>query len=289
MSDREQKADAPLEPVEANTPKDLPRGVLHILAPNPSLMTGPGTNSFIVTSATGGCAVIDPGPEIATHLDALADLAATHGGAQAILITHGHPDHMEGAAGLRERTGAPILAWSRVGTPVADQTLQDDELLELGERTLRVVHTPGHRFDHVCFLLEDARALFAGDLVAGVGTVVIAPPEGDLLDYMTSLRRLLALDLNVILPAHGPEIAAPRALLAQYLAHREERERQALNALAAGPMTIPNLVARIYTDVDPQLHPVAALSVEAHLLKLEREGRVAREGESASAAIWRVS
>jgi glyoxylase-like metal-dependent hydrolase (beta-lactamase superfamily II) len=274
-----------------SAPMALPRGVLRVLrvlAPNPSLMTGPGTNSFVVTSATGGCAVIDPGPDIATHLDALADLTAAHGGAQAILITHGHPDHMQGAAGLRERTGAPILAWSREGVPVVDQTLQDDEILELGERTLRVVYTPGHRFDHVCFLLEDARALFAGDLVAGVGTVVIAPPEGDLLDYMASLRRLLALDLNVILPAHGPEIGDPRALLEHYLAHREERERQVLDGLAAGPATIPMLVARIYTDVDPQLHPVAALSVEAHLLKLEREERVASEGAIPAEAVWRL-
>jgi glyoxylase-like metal-dependent hydrolase (beta-lactamase superfamily II) len=233
--------------------------------------------------------VIDPGPDIASHLDALADLAAAHGGTQAILITHGHHDHMEGAAGLRERTGAPILAWNAEGTPVADQTLQDDEVLELGEQMLRVVYTPGHRFDHVCYLLEDARALFAGDLVAGVGTVVIAPPEGDLLDYMASLRRLLALNLSIILPAHGPEIADPRGLLERYIAHREERERQMLEGLAAGPSTIPNLVARIYTDVDPQLHPVAALSIEAHLLKLEREGRVSREGASASEAVWRLS
>jgi glyoxylase-like metal-dependent hydrolase (beta-lactamase superfamily II) len=269
-------------------PMDLPRGVLHVLAPNPSLMTGPGTNSFIITSATGGCAVIDPGPDIPAHLDALADLAAAHGGAQAILITHGHPDHMEGAPGLRERTGAPILAWSLEGTPVADLELQDDEVLELGERTIRVVYTPGHRFDHACFLLQDARALFAGDLVAGVGTVVIAPPEGDLLDYMASLRRLLALELSVILPAHGPEVTDPRALLEQYLAHREERERQVLDGLAAGPTTIPQLVARIYADVDPQLHPVAALSVEAHLLKLEREARVSRDGEVAAEALWRL-
>jgi glyoxylase-like metal-dependent hydrolase (beta-lactamase superfamily II) len=273
---------------EANTPQDLPRGVLRVLAPNPSLMTGPGTNSFLITSATGGCAVIDPGPDIASHLDALAGLAAAHGGAQAILITHGHLDHMEGAAGLRERTGAPILAWSREGTPVADRALQDDETLELGERVLRVVSSPGHRFDHVCFLLEDTRTLFAGDLVAGSGTVVIAPPEGDLLDYMASLRRLSALDLRVILPAHGPQIADPRPLLEGYLAHRDERERQVLDGLAAGPSTIPSLVVRIYADVDPQLHPVAALSVEAHLLKLEREERVARAGVVPSEAVWRL-
>jgi glyoxylase-like metal-dependent hydrolase (beta-lactamase superfamily II) len=159
-------------------------------------------------------------------------------------------------------------------------------VLELGERTLWVIYTPGHRFDHVCYLLEDARALFAGDLVAGVGTVVIAPPEGDLLDYIASLRRLLALDLNVILPAHGPEIGDPRTLLEQYLAHREERERQVLHGLATGPATIPMLVGHIYTDVDPQLHPVAALTVEAHLLKLEREERVAREGAIPAEAVW---
>ncbi|HLJ80523.1 MAG TPA: MBL fold metallo-hydrolase, partial [Ktedonobacterales bacterium] len=167
--------------------------------------------------------------------------------------------------------------------PSADATLADGDVVHVGERRLRALHTPGHRFDHLCFLLEDAGALFAGDLVAGVGTVVIAPPEGDLLDYMASLRRLLALDLQTILPAHGPAIEQPQALLAQYIAHREDRERQVLAGLANGPSTVAALVEGIYTDVDPKLHPVAALSVTAHLQKLEREGRVAREGDR-----WRL-
>lgn len=262
---------------------DLPPGVERILAPNPSLMTGPGTNSYLVTAPGAPCAVIDPGPEIESHLAALVAAAAPFGGISSILITHGHPDHLQGAPRLREMTGAPILAWSREGSPSADTTLADGEMVSVGERRLRALHTPGHRFDHLCFLLEDTGALFAGDLVAGVGTVVIAPPEGDLLDYMASLRRLLALDLRAMLPAHGPTIEQPRALLEQYIAHREDRERQVLASLASGPRTVGALVADIYTDVDPKLHPVAALSVTAHLQKLEREGRAAVDGDR-----WRL-
>ena len=262
---------------------ELPDGVERVLAPNPSLMTGPGTNTFLITAPGAPCAVIDPGPAIESHLAAIVAAAAPYGGVGRILITHGHPDHMEGAPRLRELTGAPVLAWSREGSPSADTTIADGETLDVGERTVRALHTPGHRFDHHCFLLEDASVLFAGDLVAGVGTVVIAPPEGDLLDYMASLRRLLTFDLRTILPAHGPAIQQPRALLEQYIAHRNDRERQVLAGLATGPRTVGALVEVIYADVDPQLHPVAALSVTAHLQKLEREGRVVRDGDH-----WRL-
>ncbi len=257
----------------------LPAGVELILAPNPSIMTGPGTNTYIVSGVPGGGAlVIDPGDANAGHLDRIVAAGEVAGGVRAILITHGHPDHVGGAAELRERTGAPVLAWSGEGVPLADQALAGVEVVEIGGRALRAIHTPGHRFDHLSFLLEDAGALFAGDLVAGSGTVVISPPEGDLFDYLASLRRLLALDLRLILPAHGPAVAAPHELLAYYLAHRDERERQVLAGLHAGHETIAELVEAIYADVDPALHPVAARSVLAHLLKLEREGRVVRQG-----------
>lgn len=278
---------------DRGAPPTLPPGVTRILAPNPSLMTGPGTNTYLVadtTDAVAGCVVIDPGPEIEAHLAVVAAAAQAHGGARAILVTHGHPDHVEGAARLRALTGAPVLAWSREGSPVADETLADGQLVAIGSavggRALRAIYTPGHRFDHLCFWLTDADTLFAGDLVAGVGTVVIIPPEGDLLDYMASLRRLLTLNLRQILPAHGPANDDPAALLTGYISHREAREAQVLAALAAGgqsPQTIAALVARIYTDVDPQLHAAAAYSVQAHLLKLGREGRARRVSPTSDA------
>jgi glyoxylase-like metal-dependent hydrolase (beta-lactamase superfamily II) len=181
------------------------------------------------------------------------------------------------------------MAWSLEGSPPADDTLADGQGVLLGRRRLQALHTPGHRFDHLCFLLEDSSALFAGDLVAGTGTVVIAPPEGDLVDYLASLRRLLDLDLKLILPAHGPAIIQPHALLQEYIAHRNQRELQVLAGLADGPATLDALVERIYSDVDPKLHGMAALSLTAHLYKLENEGRVVRAGESGSAGPWSLA
>src|SRR5690348_11800262 len=255
----------------------LPVGVYCMLAPNPSLLTGPGTNTYLVADEVAGeVAVIDPGPDIPEHLRRVADAVAAHGRATAILVTHGHPDHADGAASLRELLGVPVYAWSREGVSATDQPLADGAVIAVGNRNLRALHTPGHRFDHLCFLLEDADALFAGDLIAGVGTVVIAPPEGDLLDYLASLRRLQALGLRFILPAHGPFLDDPQVVLSYYIAHREERERQVLAGLAAGPRTVDELVSAIYADVSADLHPIAAYSVLAHLYKLEREGRVHR-------------
>jgi glyoxylase-like metal-dependent hydrolase (beta-lactamase superfamily II) len=250
-------------------------------------MTGPGTTTYVVSRIDGlpiDSVVIDPGPLIEGHLQAIVERAPA--AVTAILITHGHPDHVEGAERLRELTGAPILAFSRQGVPVLDRELADGETIQVGMRRLRALHTPGHRFDHLCFLLEDADVLFAGDLVAGTGTVVIAPPEGNLLDYMASLQRLLDLDLQIILPAHGPVITEPNALLEQYIFHRQLREQQVLERLASGPATVAAMVESIYTDVDPKLHGMAALSLIAHLYKLESEGRATRTAAGSGADIW---
>ncbi len=264
----------------------LPPGVSSILAPNPSLMTGPGTNSFVIHEPDNTAVVIDPGPNIDEHLRRIVQEAG--GKVSAVLITHGHPDHAEGAVRLRELTGAPILAWSREGMPYVDELLADGELIKVGSRRLQVLHTPGHRFDHLCFLLGDREAVFAGDLLAGSGTVVIAPPEGNLTDYLTSLQRLIEVDPKIIFPGHGPTITDPRERLRDYVSHRYEREQQVLSRLAEGPAALDALVEHIYADVDPGLHAMAALSLTAHLYKLETEGRVARPRGSGSSGPWNL-
>lgn len=252
------------------------------LAPNASMMTGPGTNTIVLGDGVEGATVIDPADEAQQHLEAIIRAGEERGGIRRILITHGHPDHIGGAATLRSRLGISIYAFNRQGTPIADEEIADGTTFPVGDDHLRAIHTPGHSPDHLCYYLEHARILFAGDLVAGAGTVVV----GDMFDYLASLQRLQHLDITEIVPAHGPVIPDPQAKLAEYVAHRLEREQQVLQALQRFPQgtTIPTIVSIIYADVDPRLHPVAAHSVNAHLLKLEREGQVKQGAEE----IWRL-
>ena len=257
----------------------MPQPYTIFLAPNPSIMTGPGTNTLILGGGAQGALVIDPAVDDSAYLDAVVQAGAERGGIGRILITHGHPDHMGGAVALRDRLGVYIYAFSRQGVPVADEEITGGTIFPAGEDTLQAIHTPGHRFDHLCFLLQKRRTLFAGDLISGITTNVIAPPDGDMLDYINSLTRLQEIEIAEIVPAHGPIIADAQAKIAEYIDHRMLREQQVLQALEELPpgATIPELVPLIYQDVDPKLHPIAAWTVEAHLLKLEREGLVERQ------------
>ena len=264
-----------------------------ILAPNPSILTGPGTNTIIVNSGSAGATVIDPADDSPEHLSAIISEGDIYGGIRRVLLTHGHPDHIGGAEALRQQLGVPICGYSRSGIPFLDEEIEDNTPFPAGDDTLRALYTPGHRFDHLSFLLEKQRTLFAGDLVASTSTVVIpTPPEGDMFDYINSLKRLQSLDIAEIVPAHGLIITDPQQKLSEYIEHRIEREKQVLYLLEKYPQgtNIPTLVQYIYADTDIQLHTLAAQSIEAHLLKLEREARVRRipPASPAENIIWHI-
>ncbi len=245
--------------------------VRRVVAPNPGFMTGPGTNTYLV--GIDEIAVIDPGPEDASHLDAICGCGGDR--IRWILCTHTHPDHSPGAAALRERTGAKVMAFgSRDGLKV-DSRIGEGDHIEATEFRLRAIHTPGHASNHICYLLEGERMLFSGDHVMQGSTVVIAPPDGDMAAYLDSLKRVRELRLSSIAPGHGHLIENPKEVLDFYIEHRLEREAQVLDALAdAGTATVDEIVEQVYTDVPMELHPVARYSVHAHLLKLASEGRV---------------
>ncbi len=250
-----------------------------ITAPNPGMMTGPGTNTWLVGSEQ--VAVVDPGPDDAGHIERVA--RAGGGRIRWILVTHTHPDHSPGSRRLAELTGAPVLAHAIRLQGVSDREFRPDVTLEDGDRvrcrefSLRALHTPGHAANHLCFLLEDERILIAGDQVMDRVTVVISPPDGDMQAYLDSLHRLKALGLRAIAPAHGRLLEEPEALLQGIIDHRMEREAMVMEAVRAGERLIPDMVRRIYVDVPQPLHRVAEGSVHAHLLKLRHEGRVTGE------------
>jgi glyoxylase-like metal-dependent hydrolase (beta-lactamase superfamily II) len=264
--------------------------VRRLLAPNPSPFTYTGTQTYVV--GEGEVAVIDPGPDLSDHLDALLGALAGER-VTAILVTHNHRDHSPAARPLREATRAPILG----GAPLAidddgpradaafdpdyrpDRILADGETLAGPGWTLRAVATPGHTSNHLCFALPEAGALFSGDHVMGWSTTVVAPPDGDMAAYMASLERLLARDDVVYYPAHGPPLDDPRGRVERLIEHRRMREGQILAHLGRGEGRIETMVAAIYRDLDPRLHAAAGRSVLAHLLDLEQKELVRRQGE----------
>jgi glyoxylase-like metal-dependent hydrolase (beta-lactamase superfamily II) len=243
-----------------------------VLAPNPTLMTGRGTNTYLIGQAE--LAVIDPGPDLPEHLDAIL-AAAGSAAIRAIFVTHRHSDHLPAALPLRERTGATF--YGHPDLPGVQQSLQDDATVEIGGFTLRALATPGHTPEHHCYLLEESRTIFCGDLMAGSGTVIVGSGEGDLIDYLASLRRLQALRPARILPGHGPPMEQPAAKLQEYLDHRQLREDQILAALDRSNLSVDELRASIYSDVPSGLVWAAENNVRTHLLKLRAEGRVVEQ------------
>src|SRR3954467_9327525 len=262
---------------------DLEPLVTRVLAPNPSAMTLDGTNTYLVGApGSGQAVVVDPGPDDAAHLSAVAEApAAGDARCVAVLVTHHHGDHAEAALPWAERFGVPVAAASREVAGPRGQLLEPGGRLALAGTPLGVVATPGHTGDHLAFRLESG-AVLVGDHVLGRGTSVVTHPEGDVVAYLASLRRVHDLGPSALYCGHGPELTEdPTAVLDFYLAHRAFREEQVLEALGAGARTVDELVATVYADVPTGLWPAAAQSTRATLAKRRTEGRVeAGPGES---------
>jgi glyoxylase-like metal-dependent hydrolase (beta-lactamase superfamily II) len=264
--------------------------IRRVIARNPGPFTFHGTGTYII--GAGEVAVIDPGPMMQAHLDAL--LAAVAGErVTTILVTHDHADHAPLAYTLAERTGAQIVGCephpARQAPPQGvevglDRLYRPDRVAEDGERiegpgwTLRTLATPGHTANHLCFALEEEHALFTGDHVMGWSTTVITPPDGDMTAYYASLGKVIAGEYRTLWPTHGPPVTDPGPFLEAYLRHRLRREAHLLAILARGPARIDTLVDEVYVGLDPRLKGAAAASVLAHLLHLTKTGRVASDG-----------
>ncbi|WBU61382.1 MBL fold metallo-hydrolase [Paracoccus albus] len=258
-----------------------------ILAPNPSPLTGSGTNTFLLGQTR--IAIIDPGPDILSHRQAI--LEAGQGRISHILVTHAHLDHSEGAAALAKEAGAPILALGRADAGRSavmetlvetagggegrdtdfrpDQLLRDGDVVEGEGWMLRAVHTPGHMGNHLSYLWDDQ--LFCGDIILGWSSTLISPPDGDLVDYFRSLDRIESLQLRKLFPAHGQPVDDPASRIAELRLHRRQRSAQILGALRSGPSDAATIAQTIY-DVPPQLLPAAARNVLAHLIAMAELG-----------------
>ena len=258
--------------------------VASVLGKNPGPFTGPGTNTYLVGRGSRPL-ILDTGAGVAVYPDLLARGLKEMCGSQEldkIVVTHAHGDHLGGVRQIRPRFGdleVLKMPWPGhddiAGAPIT--ALHDGDQVSADGATLRAVFTPGHAPDHLCYYLEEERAIFTGDVILGAGTTVIPDDTGDLGQYMDSLRRLLQLTPDLIYPAHGPVIRNAREKIREYIAHRELREQQVLEVLRGGPHQVMAIVKKIYIDVPEFLHNAAASSVRSHLRKLQKEGAVVEE------------
>ncbi|WP_162622810.1 MBL fold metallo-hydrolase [Salinisphaera orenii] len=266
----------------SGNPEHLAPGVQRVTAPNPSAMTGPGTNTFIL--GHNPAVVVDPAIDDSDHFDAVEAVA---GHVDAIWLTHRHPDHARGAAAFAARTGAPIRALPQDQPGQfdididADVPLADGERVELGELTIEAIHTPGHAADHLAFLVSPARILLAGDLLMSDTSVVILPPEGRMTDYFNSLDRIKALPIDAIAPAHGDLMREPHTVIDNAIAHRLKREAEVAACLSPNtPQTANAITARLYPNIEGDLRRAAAAQVEAHLIRLAERDQAKPRGDS---------
>jgi len=256
---------------------DLAPGVRRLVAPNPSMMTGPGTNTYLFGSEE--VAVLDPGPIINSHIERIQEVAGAP--IRWVLVTHTHPDHSPGAAALADATGAELLGRRapegrhQDRTFLPDREMSDGDELATDEFVLSAVPTPGHASNHVCYLHTEMNWLFTGDHVIDGSTVVINPPDGNMSHYIEALRRVKAMQCEALAPGHGDIINDPNRVIDWIINHRLERERKVAAAVAANPnLTTRELVPHVYKDVDEKLYGWAERSLLAHLLKLEDDGAV---------------
>lgn len=259
--------------------------VKRLLAPNPGPFTGAGTNTYIV--GNDAVAVIDPGPLIDSHIDKILNEAAER--IRWIILTHTHVDHSPAAAVLKERLGAQVevlgmpskqQGLSFDGQFKADRVLGHDDVIQNNEFTLRAIFTPGHAANHLCYFFEEEQWLFCGDQLMEGSTVIIAPPDGNMADYIQSLELLLSYPISTIAPAHGNLMPDAHAVIRHTIKHRLKREEKVLIALREnGALAMNELVARVYDDVPVFMHLLASQSLLAHLQKLEAEGRVRQQAE----------